>query len=330
MRRRDFIAAIGGSAVAWPLAAQAQQEKMRRVAALLPNDQSDTLQTALLAAFTTGLSDLGWREGRNLRMDIRRVGDDIERLGAYAKELVNLQPEVIFAFATPQIAALQRETRTIPIVFALASDPIGSGFVANMARPGGNITGFMAWEPTMAGKWLQMLTEIAPEVKRVGAMYNPDTAPYVPSYYLASFETAARSLSVEPLATPIHSDADIEAAVSSLTQGSRGGLVTMPDAFIQAHRRSIINVAALNNIPTIFAEGTSVREGGLLSYGPDFADVFRRAASYVDRILRGAKPADLPVQLPVKFESAVNLKTAKALGIKVPTATLLRANEVIE
>ena len=219
----------------------------------------------------------------------------------FAKELVDLQPDVILADATPATAALQRETRTIPIVFAVVSDPVGAGFVAGLPRPGGNITGFIIMEASMAGKWLELLTEIAPGIKRAAIMFNPDTAPGGGSYYLPSFEAAARSLKVEPIAAPVHSDAEIETVITSLGREPGGGLVVMPDTFMIVHRAPIILLAARNNVPAVYSNRRFVRDGGLLSYGPDSVDIFRRSASYVDRILRGAKPADLPVQLPIKF-----------------------------
>jgi len=231
---------------------------------------------------------------------------------------------------SPATAALQRETRTIPIVFAGISDPVGAGFVAGLPRPGGNLTGFASTEPAMAGKWLELLTEIAPGVKRVAIMFNPDTAPGGGSYYLPRFEAAARSVKVAPIAAPVHNDPEIEAVITSLGREPGGGLVVTPDAFTQVHRAPIILLAARNNVPAVYPLSVFARDGGLLSYGPDNIDMFRRAAAYVNRILRGAKPADLPVQLPVKFEMAVNVKAAKALGLAVPPAILLRADEVIE
>jgi putative ABC transport system substrate-binding protein len=248
----------------------------------------------------------------------------------FAKELVDLQPEVILASTTPVTAALQRETRTIPIVFAGVTDPVGDGFVAGLPRPGGNITGFMDEEAAMAGKSLQLLTEIAPGVKRAAIMFNPDTAPGGGSYFLPSFESASQSLKVAPIVAPVHSDAEIETVITSLGRESGGCLVIQPDAFMIVHRAPVILLAARNNVPAVYPRSTYVRDGGLLSYGPDGVDYFRRAALYVDRILRGAKPAELPVQLPVKFEMAINLKTAKALGLTVPQSILLRADEVIE
>ena len=329
MQRREFIAGLGAASSAWPLAARAQQDGLvRRIAVLSPYAENDPQAKVYLSGFTQGLAELGWIEGRNLRIDVRWAAGDQARM--YAKELVNLQPDVILADLTPQTSALQRETRTIPIVFVVVSDPVGSGFVAGLPRPGGNITGFMPWEPTMAGKWLQQLTEIAPAVKRIAAVFNPDTAPYVTPYYLPSFEAAARSLNVEPIMAPVRTDAEIETVISTLGGEPKGGFVTMPDAFTLSHRAAIILLAARNNIPAVYQGSEFVRDGGLLSYGVNLVDIYHRSASYVDRILRGARPADLPVQLPVKFEMAVNLKTAKTLGLTVPQSILLRADEVIE
>jgi putative tryptophan/tyrosine transport system substrate-binding protein len=330
MRRREFIAGLG-TAAAWPLAVRAQQRgRMRRIGVLMAFDEKDPGTNASLAGFVQGLAELGWTDGRNLRMDIRWADGSVDRARIYANELVGLQPDVILADATPQTAALQQETRTIPIVFVDVSDPIGSGFVTALPRPGGNITGFINHEPSLGGKWVQLLTEIAPGVKRVAMMFNPDTAPYVRSYYLPSFEAGARPLKVEPIAAPVHSDAEIESVITSLGRESGGGLVVMPDAFIAIHRATIISLAARNNVPTVYNFSGYVRDGGLLSYGPDFVDLYRRAAPYVNRILRGEKPADLPVQLPVKFVMFLNAKTAKALGLTVPPSILLRADEVIE
>jgi putative ABC transport system substrate-binding protein len=268
-------------------------------------------------------------EGRNLKMEIRWTAGNVDRMRTFAKELIDLQPDVIFTDSTPQTAAFQREARTIPIVFVLVSDPIG-GFVDGLARPGGNITGFAPWEPTMAGKLLQLLTEIAPAVKRVAAMFNPDTAPYVSRYYLPSFEAAVRSLNIELMVAPVRTDTEIETVISGLGREPGGGFVSLPDTFTGVHRVTMVSLAAENNVPAIYQSSIAVKVGGLLSYGADLVDIYYRSASYVDRILRGAKPADLPVQLPVKFETAVNLKTAKALGLTVPQSILLTADEVIE
>ena len=261
-------------------------------------------------------------------MDLRWGGGDINRIRALAQELVGLQPDIILTGGTPATVAVQRETRTIPIVFASVGDPVASGIVARLDRPSGNITGFANFEASLGGKWLELLSEIAPGLKRAAIMFNPDTAPV--SAYMPSLETAARSLKVVPIIAPVHSDVEIETAIIALGREPGGGLVVMPDAFMVAHRAPIILAAARNNVPAVYALSDFARDGGLLSYGADLVDIFRRAATYVDRILRGAKPGDLPVQFPTKFEMVVNLKTAKALGLTVPQSILLRADEVIE
>jgi putative ABC transport system substrate-binding protein len=327
MRRRDFIAGLG--AAAWPVTARAQQaERVRRIGVLMGPDENDPVGTTYLFAFTQALVDLGWTDSRNVRMDVRWSGTDINRIRALAQELVGFQPDIVVTNTTPATVALQRETQAIPIVFANVSDPVGSGIVASLNQPGGNITGFGVWEASMGGKWLELLLEIASGLKRAAIMFNPDTAPVL--VYRPSFETAARSLKVVPIIAPVHSDVEIETTISALGREPGGGLVAMPDTFMLAHRAPIISAAARNNVPAVYSNLDFARDGGLLSYGPDAADVFRRAAPYVDRILRGAKPADLPVQMPTKIEMAVNLKTAKTLGLAVPPSILLRADEVIE
>jgi putative tryptophan/tyrosine transport system substrate-binding protein len=305
-------------------------EPMRRVGVLMADGAEEPEAKAWLAAFLRGLRELGWVEGRNLRIDIRWTAGSLERMRTSAKELVDLQPDAILSETTPVTAALERETRTIPIVFMTVSDPVGSGFVASLARPSGSITGFSNHESSMVGKWLELLTRIAPGIRRTAMMFNPDMSPYVRSYYLPFFEAGARSLKVEPILAPVRSDAEIETAIASLGREPGGSVVVMPDAFVYFHRTPIISLAIQNNVPSVSNISSYVRDGGLLSYGPDNADVFHRAASYVDRILRGAKAAELPVQLPVKFEMAVNLKTAKTLGLEVPPSILLSADEVIE
>jgi putative tryptophan/tyrosine transport system substrate-binding protein len=330
MRRRTFIAGLASS-VAWPVVARAQQsERVRRIGVLWAFSEIDPMAKSIHSAFTRGLAELGWIEGRNVRIDFRWAGASVDRARAYAKELVGLQPDAILADSTPQTAAIQRETSTIPIVFVMVSDPVGFGFVAGVPRPGGNITGFAWGEPTMGGKWLELLTEIAPAVRRVVAIFNPDTAPYVASYYLPSFDAAARSFKVVPSVVPVHTDAEIEMVMTSLGREPKGGLVVMPDNFVIDRREAIISLAAQYKVPAVYSFSSFSRDGGLLSYGPDQVDPFRRATTYVDRILRGEKPAELPVQYPTKFETAVNLKTAKALGLTVPQSILLRADEVIE
>jgi putative tryptophan/tyrosine transport system substrate-binding protein len=303
---------------------------MRRIGVLMAFDESDPEGQAALFALTRGLAELGWTDGRNVRMDIRWAAASVDLMRVLAKELIHLRPDVIFANGTLATTAFQRETRTIPTVFAPLSDPVGEGFVASLSRPGGNITGFINIEAGMAGKWLELLTQIAPRVKRAAMMFNPGTAPGAGSYYLPAFEAAAQSLKVEPIAAAVHSDAEIEAVITSLGREPGGGLVAMPDNFMLVRSVPIISLAARNNVPAVYTDHIFVRRGGLLSYGTDRVDIFRRAATYVDRILRGAQPAELPVQLPTKFEMAVNLKTAKALGITVPQSILLRADEVIE
>jgi putative ABC transport system substrate-binding protein len=328
MRRRDFITLLGGAA-AWPFAAWAQRERVRRIGVLMGWSGSDPEYAPRLAAFFQVLAQLGWTEGRNLQTDIRWTNGEVDRARTFAKELVELQPDVILAGATPVTAALQRATRTIPIVFAVVSDPVGAGFVASLARPGGNITGFINIEATMGGKWVELLKEMAPQIGRVAIMFNPDTAPGGGTYFRGSFDVAARSLGLEPIAASVRSDSGIEAAIASLGHG-QGGLVAATDSFLSVHRRTIIAAASNNHVPTIFADVLVPREGALIAYGTNNADMFRRSANYVDRILRGAKAGDLPVQLPTKFDLSINLKTAKALGLDVPASLQQLADEVIE
>jgi putative ABC transport system substrate-binding protein len=327
MNKRKFITLLGGAAV-WPLAASAQQgDRVRRIGVLMPLDESDPEEKTFVSALTQALADLGWTDGRNVRMELRWGGVDINRLRALAQELVGLQPDIIVTNSTPPTAAIQRETRTIPIVFASLGDPVASGIVPQLNRPGGNITGFAIFEPTLGGKWLELLSEITPGLKRAAVMFNPDTAP---AYFMPSVETAARSLKVVPIITPVHSDVEIETAIIALGREPGGGLVVMPDNFAQVHRATIISAAGRNSVPAVYSNAAFARGGGLLSYGIDQVDTWRRSASYVDRILRGEKPGDLPAQLPTKFEMVVNRKTATALGLAIPPSILLRADEVIE
>ena len=328
MRRREFITLLGGVA-AWPLAAHAQQgERVHRIGVLMAGDENDPVMKTRVSAFTQALADLGWTDGRNVRINLRWAGDDNNRIRALAQELVGLQPDIIVTDnSTPGTVAVQRETRTIPIVFANAMDPVASGLVERLDRPSGNITGFASNEAALGGKWLELLSEIAPGLKRVAIMFNPDL---LASIYIPSFETAARSLKVEPITAPIHSDVEIETAITALGREPGGGLVVISDAFTAAHRVPIILAPARDNVPAVYGFSYFARDGGLLSYGPDPVDTFRRAATYVDRILRGEKPGDLPVQLPTKFEMVVNRKAATALGLAVPPSILLRADEVIE
>src|SRR5262245_57026369 len=326
IRRREFITALGVAA-ARPLAAPAQQQgdRVRRIGVLMLLDENDPLAKIFVPAFIQALAGLGWTDGPNVRVDVRWGGSDINQIRSLARELVGLQPDIILAHGTPATVALQGQTRTIPIVFVSVSDPVASGIVARLDRPSENITGFANLEATLGGKWLELLSEIAPGLNRAAIMFNPDTSPA--AAYMPSLEMAARSLKVAPIIAPVHSDVEIETAIIALGREPGGGLVVMPHPFMTVHRAPIILAAARNNVP---AFSYFARDGGLLSYGVDVVDLFRRAASYVDRILRGAKPAELPVQLPIKFEMAVNLKTAMALGLTVPPSILLRADEVIE
>jgi putative ABC transport system substrate-binding protein len=328
IRRRDFITLLGGAA-AWPLAAGAQQgDRVRRISVLMGGDENDPRAKTIVSAFTQALAGFGWTDGRNVRMDLRWGGGDLNRLPALARELVGLQPDIILTGGTPATVAVQRETRTIPIVFANAADPVVSGLVARLDRPSGNVTGFTNDEASLGGKWLELLSEIAPGLKRATFMFDPDGAGL--SIFGPSLETAARSLKVAPITAPVHSDGEIETAIIALGREPGGGLVVIPGVFIAAPRAPIISATARNNVPAVYNVSDFVRDGGLLSYGPDRVDTFRRAASYVDRILRGEKPGDLPVQFPTKFEMVVNRKTATALGLAIPPSILLRADEVID
>jgi putative ABC transport system substrate-binding protein len=327
MKRRTFIAGLGSAAV-WPVVARAQQgDRVRRIGVLLAGDENDPLAKPIFSAFAQALADLGWTDGRNMRLELRYGGDDINRFRALAQELVGLQPDIIVTYATPATVAVQRETRTIPIVFGSVVDPVVQRIVPRLDRPGGNITGFASSEATLGGKWLELLSEIAPGLKRAAIMFNPDNP--AASSYMPSIETAARSLKVEAIITPVHSDAEIETAITALGHEPGSGLVAW-DVFTALHRAPIISAAARNNVPAVYNTSYFVRDGGLLSYGTDGPDIWRRAATYVDRILRGAKPADLPVQQATKIELVINLKTAKALGLIIPETLLATADEVIQ
>jgi len=331
MRRREFMTLLGGVALGWPLAARAEQaDRIRRVGVLMGYAETDPQAKALLAEFTQAVSEFGWIEGRNLRMDVRWAPGNTDLMRTFAKELVSLQPDVILTQSTPVTAAVKRETSTIPIVFVAVADPVGSGFVASLSRPGGNVGFGSLDQGSMASKWLELLTAIAPSVKRAVMMFNPDTAPYMKSFLLPSFEAAAGSLKVASAEAPIHNETEIEAAISSLGREPGSGLLGMPDNFIEIHRALIISLAARNSVPAVYQTPIIARDGGLLSYGAEFRDLFHRSARYIDSILRGAKPSELPVQLPLKYFMVVNLKTAKALGLTVPPTLLATADEVIE
>ena len=330
MKRREFIALVGGAA-SWPLAARAQQpERMRRIGVLMGYAESDSDAQARVAAFRDGLQKLGWAEGRNIRINTRwPIPADLESMQRFATELVALQPDAILSHITPTTAALLQQTRTIPIVFATVADPLGSGFVASFSRPGGNVTGFTSIEPTMAGKWLELLKEIAPRVARVAFLFNPVTAPYA-EYFLNPLKAAALSFGVEAIAAPVRDTSELESIVAAQARELNSGLIVTPDSFTHVHRAEITSLAARYRLPAVYPFRQYSHIGGLLSYGNDEHDNFRRAALYVDRILRGARPSELPVQAPVKFELVMNMKTARELGLTVPPTLLATADEVIE
>jgi putative ABC transport system substrate-binding protein len=329
MRRRDLILALGGAA-AWPLAARAQPEqKVRRIGVLSADAEHDPDSERRLTVLRQRLVELGWKVGRNLQIEHRFAAADPDRMRAYAAELVGLKPDLIFASGTPTTAALQRQTRTIPIVFVIVADPIGSGLVTSLAHPGGNITGFSNIEPSMGGKWVELLKEAAPRVHRVALLFNPATAPYAENY-LRPFELAGRSLAVETKAARVHDGAEIAGVMESLARKPDGGLIVLNDSFNYFHREQIISLATRHRVPTVGFTRIIAVDGGLISYGLDYADIYQRAAGYVDRILRGERPGDLPTQAPAKFELVVNLNTAKALGLEIPSTLLARADEVIE
>jgi putative ABC transport system substrate-binding protein len=328
MRRRQFIAGLG-SAAAWPVVARAQQ-RVRRIGVLMGFDENNPEGKEWLSGLMRELAGLGWINGSRLRIDTRWAAGNMDRMQAAAKELVGLQPDVLVSASTPATAAVAHETKTIPIVFGPVNDPIGSGFVTMVPRPGGNITGFGWMEGSVASVWLELLAQMAPSIRRVAMMFNPDTAPYVKSYFQPSFEAGARSLDIEPIAAPVRSDAEIETVMTSLGREPPSGLVAMPDSFVVDRYELIVSLAARHRIPAVYGIGSAVQAGGLLSYIPDSADIIRGAAHYVDRILEGTKPADLPVQFPAKFHMTLNARTAKALGLTVPQSVLLRADEVIE
>jgi putative ABC transport system substrate-binding protein len=330
MRRRDFIKAIAGSATAWPLTARAQQsEHPRRIGALFANPEGDPEVKRQVARFQDELAKLGWMEGRTIHIEFRFGAEpgNVDQYSALAKELVGLQPELILTQTTAVTAALQQATRTIPIVFTRVSDPVGSGFVATLAQPGGNLTGLLQYEAGIMGKWLAMLKEIEPHLTSVAFVASP-VPPY--DYFLRSAKEAAPPLALELVPSPISNAADIERSIAAFARVTDGGLLIAPSVTSIANRDLIIALAARYRVPAVYPWRYFVAAGGLMSYGIDDVELLRDAASYVDRILRGAKPTDLPVQAPTKYETVVNLKTAKALGLTVPPSLLVRADEVIE
>jgi putative tryptophan/tyrosine transport system substrate-binding protein len=328
MRRREFITVLGCAAAAWPLAARAQQPvRARRIAALWPFNETDPDGQAGFAALRAGLRELGWGD---IAIENRWGGGSVERTRAHAAELVGLSPDVIFAYFNAQLGPLSRETRTIPIVFVGASDPVGAGYVASLAHPGGNITGFTLYEPTLAGKWLGYLKEVIPRLARVALLINPDTAILRGTFYSQAFEAAGSTLGVEPIMARVFGSSDINAAVQSLAKQPGSGLIVAPDTFSEVNGDLIVSLAAQYRVPTVYAISRYAKRGGLMSYGPNVPDAVKRAATYIDRILRGEKPGGLPVQAPVKFDLVVNLKTAGSLGLTIPESFLLRADEVID
>ena len=328
MRRREFITLLGGAAAAWPLVARAQQaERMRRIAVLNNVAEGDPDTQAWIGAFRQRLESLGRSENRNLKIDIRWGAGDLTRLRHYAVELVSMGPDVAFAESTPSIRALQQATRTIPIVFVGGSNPVGSGFVASLARPEGNITGFISCEPAIGGKWLGTLKEIAPRVARAALIYNPRTHT---GQYFQSIETAAQSLGVELVRVAFHDASDIERGIDDFARAPNGGLLVLSDPSTALHRDLIVTLAARHRLPAVYPFRQFIAIGGLISYGVDRPDQYRRAAEYVGRILKGEKPGELPVQAPTKFELVINLKTAKTLGLDVPLQLQQLADEVIE
>jgi putative ABC transport system substrate-binding protein len=329
MKRREFIALVGGAVTSLPFAARAQKGAMRRLGVLMSTNQNDPVAQSRVAAFREGLAQSGWSEGGNLAIEWRWSGGDIVRTREYAAELVRLAPDVLLSNGTPATAALKQATTTIPIVFAVVNDPVAQGIIPSMAHPGGNITGFSFLEYSMVGKSLEMLKQIAPRSTRVAVMFNPDTYPYF-EIHLKSFEAVARQLSLDLFAAPARSPAEIDDAISKLGQQPGSTLLVTPDPFMLVHRDATIRAAAQHRIPATYSYRQNVREGGLTSYGADATDIFRRSAAYIDRILKGAAPGDLPAQAPVKFEIAINLKTAKSLGLDVPTDLLALADEIVE
>jgi ABC-type uncharacterized transport system substrate-binding protein len=332
MRRRDFIKVVVGSAMPWPLAAHALQgERMRLIGVLMAYTENDSTAQSWLAAFRAALAKLGWTEGSNFRIELRWSAADADTMRKLAKELVDLRPNAIFGVTTPAVGALARETRTIPIVFAGVSDPIGGGFVANLAHPGGNITGFTTGntDPALGGKWVELLKQIAPRTARVALLFNPATVVPV-QFFMPSIQAAAASFAVQVSAAPVHGKDEIEGVVAAQARDPGGALIVMPDVFNDVNREPIIALAARYSVPAIYYNRFFSEPGGLISYGDVRSEQFRLAAGYIDRVLKGEKPADLPVQVPTKYELIINLKTAKALGLTIPDKLFTAADEMIE
>jgi putative tryptophan/tyrosine transport system substrate-binding protein len=330
LKRREFITLLGGTVAVWPLAARAQQaNRMPRVGVLQSLAESDFEAQSWINALKQGLVALGWTDGLNVRIDVRWAGGETNLIQRFAKELVDLHPDVIVAVGTPSAMAFRQETHTIPIVFISVTDPVAQGLVETLIRPGSNITGFTIFEPEIGSKWMQVLKDIAPETTRAAVIFNPDTAPYY-RLYMSSIEAAGASFAVKTFEAPVRSRVEIEAAISELAREPAGAVISMSDTFTVVHRDLIIALAARYRLPAVYPFRFEAIEGGLISYGTDQVDQYRRAAAYVDRILKGEKPADMPVQLPVKFELVINLKTARTLGFAIPNTLLARVDEVIE
>jgi len=328
VKRREFITLLGGAA-SWPIAARAQEgERMRRIGVLMTTAMDDPEGQAQITAFLQGLQQLGWGNGRNVRIDPRWPAGDAERIRRYAAELIQLAPDVILATGAVTVAPLLQASRTVPIVFAIVPDPVGAGFVESLARPGGNATGFMQFEYSLSGKWLELLKQIAPAVTRAAVLRDPAVAGGIGQF--AVIQSVAPGIGVEVSPINVRDGTEIERAVTAFARSANGGLIVTSSALAVVHRDLIVALAARYKLPAVYYRRLYVPGGGLISYGPDFVDQFRRAAGYVDRILKGEKPADLPVQAPTKYEMVINLKTAKALGLEVPPTLLARADEVIE
>jgi putative tryptophan/tyrosine transport system substrate-binding protein len=328
MKRREFITLLGGAAATWPLAAYAQEGK-QRIGIMMAFADSDPQAQGFVTAFREGLQKLGWTEGRNIQIDVRWGATDPAIMQQFAKQLVASQPNLILSSGTPTTLVLLQQTRTIPIIFATVVDPVGSGLVKSLPQPGGNVTGFINLEGSMSGKWIELLKEIAPRVNRVAFLFNPVTATFA-DYFLVPFKAAAKSVGLEAIAAPVRDTSELASAVAAHAREPNGGLLIMPDAFTVARRTEITSLAARHHLPAVYPFRFFAELGGLLSYGNDQTDNYRRAAIYADRILKGAKSSELPVQTPVKFELVINLKTAKALGLDVPVHLQQIADEVIE
>jgi putative tryptophan/tyrosine transport system substrate-binding protein len=329
MRRRNFVTLLGSAAAAWPFAARAQSERVRRLGVLMYTAESDDEGQSGIAAFREELGKHGWTEGRNIKIEARWSAADIELMKRFAEEMVGLQPDLILTSSTPATGTMLQQTRTIPIIFVLVADPIGSGYVASLPRPGGNVTGFAPIVASLGGKWAELLKEIAPPLARIALLFNPPAATFIESY-LNPFKTAAASLGMEAIIAPVHDMPEVESLVAAQAREPNSGLVVIPDAFTISHRTAITSLAAHYRVPAVYWSRSFAELGGLISYGPYIVDEYRRAASYADRILKGEKPADLPVQAPTRYELVINLNTAKALGLSVPQSLIVTADELIE